>query len=116
MKPFIRFWSIYIFIILLSGTSHAQPNLSLRDTVWKKSKDVGFRIMPNPSRSLDLSPAQALEPIRYYQNSDNHTIQAPSHYNKLPEGATALCRDGSYSFSQHRQGTCSGHGGVARWL
>ena len=33
-----------------------------------------------------------------------------------PTGATALCRDGSYSFSQHRSGTCSYHGGVARWI
>ena len=33
-----------------------------------------------------------------------------------PPGATALCRDGTYSFSKHRSGTCSHHGGVARWL
>jgi hypothetical protein len=33
-----------------------------------------------------------------------------------PSGATARCRDGSYSFSQHRSGTCSHHGGVAVWL
>lgn len=33
-----------------------------------------------------------------------------------PPGATAGCRDGTYSFSQHRQGTCSHHGGVAVWL
>ena len=33
-----------------------------------------------------------------------------------PPGATAKCRDGTYSFSQHRSGTCSHHGGVARWL
>jgi uncharacterized protein DUF3761 len=33
-----------------------------------------------------------------------------------PPGATAVCRDGTYSFSQHRSGTCSYHGGVARWL
>jgi hypothetical protein len=31
-------------------------------------------------------------------------------------GATAQCRDGSYSYSQHRSGTCSHHGGVARWI
>lgn len=30
--------------------------------------------------------------------------------------ATAQCRDGSYSYSQHRSGTCSHHGGVARWI
>lgn len=30
-------------------------------------------------------------------------------------GPTALCRDGSYSYSAHHQGTCSHHGGVAVW-
>ena len=34
----------------------------------------------------------------------------------VPAGATARCRDGTYSFSQHRAGTCSHHGGVAAWL
>lgn len=32
-----------------------------------------------------------------------------------PAGATAKCNDGTYSFSQNRQGTCSHHGGVAEW-
>jgi len=31
-------------------------------------------------------------------------------------GAMARCRDGTYSFSQHRRGTCSYHGGAAKWL
>jgi hypothetical protein len=34
----------------------------------------------------------------------------------VPPGATARCRDGTYSFSEHRAGTCSHHGGVAAWL
>jgi hypothetical protein len=33
-----------------------------------------------------------------------------------PPGATARCSDGTYSFSQHHQGTCSHHRGVAEWL
>jgi len=33
-----------------------------------------------------------------------------------PAGATALCNDGTYSYSKTHQGTCSRHGGVARWL
>lgn len=33
-----------------------------------------------------------------------------------PAGATAVCRDSTYSFSAHRRGTCSHHGGVARWV
>jgi hypothetical protein len=33
-----------------------------------------------------------------------------------PPGATAICNDGTYSSSQHRQGTCSSHGGVRQFL
>ena len=32
-----------------------------------------------------------------------------------PPNATAQCRDGTWSFSRHRSGTCSRHGGVAAW-
>src|SRR5438309_6018529 len=48
--------------------------------------------------ALRASPAQGQEP--------------PA----APVGATARCRDGTYSFSKHRSGTCSHHGGVASWL
>ncbi len=30
--------------------------------------------------------------------------------------ATAQCKDGSYSHSQHHRGACSKHGGVQQWL
>jgi hypothetical protein len=30
--------------------------------------------------------------------------------------ATALCNDGTYSYSKNRSGTCSWHGGVWLWL
>jgi hypothetical protein len=30
--------------------------------------------------------------------------------------ATAICRDGSYSYSANRKGTCSHHKGVKVWL
>ena len=36
--------------------------------------------------------------------------------NTDPTGATAKCKDGTYSKSQHKSGTCSKHGGVAEWL
>jgi len=53
-----------------------------------------------------------------YTNRDGNTVHAPakSLSGKAPEGATARCRDGSYSFSRHHSGTCSRHGGVASWL
>ncbi len=54
--------------------------------------------------------------IKYYTNSDRQRVQSPTYYNSAPAGATALCRDGTYSFSRSRRGTCSHHGGVAKWL
>lgn len=54
--------------------------------------------------------------IKYYTNSRGQRVQSPTHYNSTPAGATALCNDGTYSFSRSRRGTCSHHGGVARWL
>ena len=51
-----------------------------------------------------------------YVNSKGQTVQRPENCSAPPKGATAQCRDRSYSFSQSRRGTCSHHGGVAKWL
>jgi hypothetical protein len=51
-----------------------------------------------------------------YTNVDGNRIPSPRKADAPPAGASAQCRDGSYSFSAHRSGTCSHHGGVARWL
>jgi hypothetical protein len=51
-----------------------------------------------------------------YVNSKGQTVPRPENCSGPPKGATAQCRDGSYSFSQSRRGTCSHHGGVAKWL
>lgn len=53
---------------------------------------------------------------RSYVNVDGQRVPSPVFTTKQPAGATARCGDGSYSFSQHRRGTCSHHGGVAEWL
>jgi hypothetical protein len=52
----------------------------------------------------------------YYINSDGNCVHRPVQAPGPPAGATARCNDGTWSFSQHRSGTCSGHGGVAEWL
>lgn len=51
-----------------------------------------------------------------YQNVDGDCVPRPEQAPTPPDGATAQCRDGAYSFSRHHTGTCSGHGGVAQWL
>lgn len=51
-----------------------------------------------------------------YVNSKGQTVKRPETCSGSPKGATAQCRDGSYSFSQSRRETCSHHGGVAKWF
>lgn len=53
-----------------------------------------------------------------YVNTAGNTVHSPTYTenNVVPQGATAQCGDGTYSFSQSSRGTCSHHGGVSRWL
>jgi hypothetical protein len=67
------------------------------------------------SQSAPLPPQ--LSNDNHYTNSDGRQVHSPAYSSRgVPAGATAVCGDGTYSFSQHRSGTCSHHGGVARWL
>lgn len=70
-----------------------------------------------PRRSGPTQPRAVTPPPsgRSYINVDGVRVPSPIFSDTRPAGSTARCRDGSYSFSQHRRGTCSWHGGVAVW-
>ena len=69
------------------------------------------------SRSDWSAPQTKLGNDNHYTNVDGQSVHSPAYSSGgIPAGATAQCGDGTYSFSQHRQGTCSHHGGVSRWL
>jgi len=86
-------------------------------------------VVPEPAVQMPVAPSQAApKPIapkaqepqlsndNYYTNVDGNSVHSPAYAPSVPAGASARCRDGTYSFSQHRSGTCSHHGGVADWL
>ena len=81
----------------------------------------GEQIVLHDAASWYVPKAQSAPPQlsndRHYTNSDGQQVHSPAYSSGgVPAGATALCNDGTYSFSQHRSGTCSHHGGVAKWL
>ena len=47
-----------------------------------------------------------------YTNAFGRQTKAPKHSLFSFLGSKAKCRDGSHSYSRHRSGSCSGHGGV----
>lgn len=72
-----------------------------------------------PAVRQEAAPDEAaLDRHGHYVNQDGQTVHAPakSVTGAVPAGASATCRDGTYSFSKNHRGTCSHHGGVATWL
>ena len=82
---------------------------------------VVFRTFHGYAAAAYLSstpPSAHLDPGRGYTNARGVWVPSPTRTrgDEPPSGASAECRDGTYSFSMSRRGTCSHHGGVARWL
>ncbi len=75
------------------------------------SKNASDNISDKKEIHLDTKQS-----AHYYTNTFGEKVQSPTHYDSPPAGASAVCGDGTYSFSRNRRGTCSHHGGVARWL
>jgi hypothetical protein len=79
-------------------------------------------LIATPVFSRDIKGTQPnetqLDRHGYYLNKTGQSVHQPAHSldGEVPTGASARCRDGNYSFSQHSSGTCSGHGGVDDWL
>lgn len=81
-----------------------------------QQKAVTETISNTNKAPVTTNTSGSLSNDNYYTNVDGNTVHSPAYSNDVPAGASARCRDGTYSFSQHRSGTCSRHGGVATWL
>jgi hypothetical protein len=89
--------------------------LALVGLTWPQAQP---KASPSPTPHATQPASHGACAADYYRNSDGVCVHRPvkSKNSAAPAGATAQHRDGSYSFSQHRRGTCSHHGGVAHWL
>jgi hypothetical protein len=78
-----------------------------------KSKPATAAPMAAP-QAAPMAPAAAPKPRAAAAPSKAAApaVEDPSS----PEGATARCKDGTYSHSQQHSGACSHHGGVGQWL
>lgn len=82
-----------------------------------KSKAAAETTAAAPAPAAATAPAPAAAATTAAKSSvvaKSAPVEAAS--NTDPTGATAKCKDGTYSKSTHHAGTCSSHGGVAAWL
>lgn len=118
----------------LSGNSQVQPTQSVKDqtslvqpvSTQENTTTTPSAVVDSKVQEVNNAPAQQdntrnsstpLSNNNYYENVSGNEVHSPaySNDNNVPSGASAQCGDGTYSFSQHRSGTCSHHGGVATW-
>jgi hypothetical protein len=97
---------IYLFLALTLGVSHAVA-----------AQQTPSYPAPQATQSVTNGSTQLIEQGSYV-NRDGVVVHDPAHTvsGAVPPGASAQCRDGSYSFSLHHSGTCSHHGGVSQWF
>ncbi|MFZ4171269.1 DUF3761 domain-containing protein [Enterobacter ludwigii] len=89
------------------NTPPQAPQVTQEDKKTKKTRRHPAKETPPPSPQP--SPSQTTtSPSRSPAPQPSQTAS--------PEGATARCKDGSFSHSQHHRGACSRHGGVDSWL
>jgi hypothetical protein len=63
------------------------------------------------AKSVPTAPLPFLQcPAGDYQATSGDCVPSP---NQSPQDSPFMCRDGTYSHSEGRQGACSHHGGIA---
>jgi hypothetical protein len=103
---------IVVGIIIAAASSNSNPSTSTQSgTSVSPAAQTAIQ-----AQQLPIQQDNTLSNNNSYVNSSGNTVHSPAYSKTVPVGATAQCRDGTYSFSQHRQGTCSHHGGITKWL
>jgi len=95
----IFFWAL-IIAFFLGIISISLPSKSA-------VQGIQTTVIPTLAPTVTDTPFPTSTPIPTY---------AVPTYAPPPCNGTAICNDGSCSYSAHRRGTCSHHGGVSQWL
>jgi hypothetical protein len=94
-------------------SGHGGIKKAAKETKTSKKKTAPAEA-PAATQSTPAAPMGQTAPSAAKPSTGS--TAAKSHGNTDPSGATARCKDGTYSHSKTHQGACSKHGGVAEWL
>lgn len=134
--PLRKFLPFLLLIILLGNgcvsTPPVQPVSTRQQPAITESTDYPVNadaavdssplkesVVKTDIKAADVQEKSAPVPVApngYYKNVNDDYIPRPYVVPSRFAGVSAQCRDGTYSFSQSRRGTCSHHGGVAERL
>jgi hypothetical protein len=102
-KPAARHVLVMAGMVVARSTRRGSPAQGRRRLNWRPCVKAWYRPVAS-------DPTNTTCPHDCYINQDGKSVHPPARdHNGQPLGATALCRDGTFSFSQHTTGTCSHH-------
>ena len=84
-----------------------------------ESPTTEVTLIPTDTPTPTIEQAQGDPDVLYDQGEESMQEAIDSRYyhphQQICANATALCNDGTCSYSAQHRGTCSHHGGVATW-
>jgi hypothetical protein len=109
---------LFVLVIFAAAEDTTPPNEPAGFFVQPAHTTGSSQGWSNVNTEQPATPQTNLSNSNYYTNVNGERVKSPAYSldGSVPAGATARCRNGTYSFSQNRRGTCSHHGGVAQWL
>jgi len=111
---------VYITLIptsALSPTDIPKPKNTSQPTLTPKPTSTSvptYTSIPSNTATATLLKSTQIESKPLAPTAQK--VVKPTNTLGYPPDITAICKDGTYSYSKHASGTCSGHGGVKKWI
>jgi hypothetical protein len=113
-------------IVMATGTTQGEA-VNGGSALWyrveyNRQQAFVYNSLVSDSLPTPVPPTLTPLPVPIYVPPTTAPYVAPAYQapepsnNSNTSGATAVCRDGWISYSAHRRGTCSHHGGVDYWI
>ncbi|HEV7991488.1 MAG TPA: DUF3761 domain-containing protein [Gemmatimonadaceae bacterium] len=104
------------------GACSSHGGIAVAKTATKSAKADAKAMKSTVKADVNAAKSEAKadgKAMKSAATSDAKTVKAAAKTeleDKDPKGAIAMCKDKTYSHAKSRQGVCSAHGGVAKFM
>jgi hypothetical protein len=108
-------------VLLGASTLHAQETkVTCKDGTKSKGGQGACAnhggIAPAGETKSEMKEVKKEEKTAMKAETKEEKMKKEEEMSKMAEGATAECKDHTYSHTKSHKGACSAHGGVLKWM